>query len=98
MSMPRNRMKYYDNVWEAGGYPPAEAANMQMRSRLMLALEDIIEERGLTQKDAATLFGVSQPRVSDLVRGQIDKFSLDALVQMLHRAGYTVSLTLKAAA
>lgn len=95
--MPRHRLQHYDNVWEAGGYPPAEAANMQMRSRLMMALEDIIEERGLTQKDAAALFGVSQPRVSDLARGQIEKFSLDALVKMLHQAGYTVSLTLKAA-
>lgn len=96
--MPRLRLKYYDNVWEAAGYPPAEAANMQMRSRLMMALEEIIAERRLTQKNAAKMFGVSQPRISDLVRGRIDKFSLDALVQMLHQAGYTVSLTLKAAA
>lgn len=96
--MPRLRLKYYDNVWEAAGYPPAEAANLQMRSRLIMALEDIISERRLTQKDAAKVLGVSQPRISDLVRGRIDKFSLDALVQMLHRAGYTVSLTLKSAA
>lgn len=96
--MPRLRLKYYDNVWEAGGYPPAEAANLQMRSRLMMALEDIIAERGLSQKEAAKILGVSQPRISDLVRGRIEKFSLDALVQMLHQAGYTVSLTLKAAA
>lgn len=93
--MKRKPLKYYDDVWTAAGYPPAKASNLRVRSRLMILLEEAIRERGLTQAAAAKVLGVSQPRVSDLTRGRIDKFSIDALVQMAHRAGYAISLTLE---
>jgi predicted XRE-type DNA-binding protein len=59
----------------------------------MVALERLIARRGLTQARAAKLFGVSQPRVNDLVRGRFHRFSIDALVDMLARAGVRVRLT-----
>lgn len=61
----------------------------------MMAIEQLIEARGLTQTRAARLFGVTQPRVSDLVRGRIEVFSIDALVEMLGRAGIEVSIRLE---
>ena len=80
------------NVFEDLGFPPAEARNLLMRSQLMTAVIDVIESRGLTQTAAARVFGVKQPRISDLVRGKIDRFTLDALVNMLTQAGIKVSL------
>ncbi len=61
----------------------------------MMAIEQLIEARGLTQTRAARLFGVTQPRVSDLVRGRIELFSIDALVEMLGRAGIKLSIRLE---
>lgn len=60
-----------------------EAANLTARSALMIAIEQRIHEYGWTQTEAAEILGVQQPRVSDLMNGKIDKFSLDALVNML---------------
>ncbi len=82
------------NVFRDLGFPPAEAENLKLRSDLMIALSKLIESRGLTQVQAATLLGVSQPRISDLVRGKIDRFSLDTLVAMLGHAGVRVQLVL----
>ena len=64
---------------------------------MMIEAEKLIERRRLTQTAAAKLFGVSQPRVSDLHRGRIDRFSLDALVELLARAGVRVDLVVRAA-
>ena len=75
------------NVFLDLGFAPGVAANLLLRSKLMIEAEKLIERRRLTQTAAAKLFGVSQPRVSDLHRGRIDRFSLDALVQLLARAG-----------
>ena len=66
-----------------------------MRSDLMIELTRLIEARGLTQVQAARLFGVSQPRVSDLVRGKIGRFSIDTLVAMFGHAGIRVRFTTK---
>jgi predicted XRE-type DNA-binding protein len=63
----------------------------------MATIRKVIEERGLTQARAAALLGVSQPRVSDLVRGKIDLFSIDMLVEMLARAGVRVDLVVQTA-
>jgi predicted XRE-type DNA-binding protein len=82
------------NVFADLGFPPEEAENLKIRSRLMGALCDLIAERGLTQAAAGRLFGVAQPRVSDLVRGKIELFTIDALVNMLARAGVTVRVQL----
>ena len=82
------------NVFRDLGFAPAEAENLRLRSDLMIALGKLIESRGLTQVQAATLLGVSQPRISDLVRGKINRFSLDTLVAMLGHAGVRVRLVL----
>jgi predicted XRE-type DNA-binding protein len=75
-------------------FPPEEAEHLRIRSVLIGHLRRLIEARGLNQSEAAKLFGVTQPRVSDLVRGKIDLFSIDALIDMLARAGVRVKLTL----
>lgn len=83
------------NVFLDLGFAPGVAAHLLLRSRLMIEAEKVIERRRLTQTAAARLFGVSQPRVSDLVRGRIDRFSLDALVELLARAGVRVDFVLR---
>lgn len=83
-----------DNVFADLGFPPEEAENLKVRTDLMNALIALIERRGLTQARAARLFGVSQPRVSDLNRGKIDKFSVDTLMAMLWHAGIRVRVVL----
>lgn len=85
------------NVFRDVGFPPAEAENLRLRSELMIQIRRLMERRKLTQAAAAKLFGVTQPRMSDLVRGRIDLFSLDGLVTMLAHAGIRVSLTVRRA-
>ncbi len=88
----------FASVWDAIEDTPAEAENMKLRSALMMALKEHIAGAGLSQSQAAKLFGVTQPRVSDLVRGKIDLFSLDALVNMASTAGLHIEMrVLKAA-
>jgi predicted XRE-type DNA-binding protein len=77
------------------GFPPGEAEHLRVRSSLMMAIEQLIKERGLTQAGAARVFGVTHPRVSDLVRGRIELFSIDTLVEMLGRAGIGLSIRLQ---
>lgn len=88
----------FDSVWDAIEDTPQEAENMRLRSTLLIALSQRIETEGWTQKDAASRLGVTQPRVSDLIRGKIDLFSLDALVNMVSAAGLHVDMTVSAAA
>ena len=83
------------NVFADIGFPPEEAENLLIRCDLMLDIEEIIEERGLKQKAAARLFGVSQPRISDLKRGKMDAFTIDALVNMLAHAGFRVDVSVR---
>ncbi len=78
------------NVFRDLGYSAAEAEHLRVRAELMLALDRLIRRRRLTQAQAAKLLRVSQPRVSDLVRGRFHRFSIDALVEMLARAGVKV--------
>jgi predicted XRE-type DNA-binding protein len=75
------------NVYADLGFSPSEARNLQMRSQMMTALRKFIEEEGLTQADAAKRLKVGQPRISNLTRGRISRFSLDALVNLLSHAG-----------
>ncbi|HYO14603.1 MAG TPA: helix-turn-helix transcriptional regulator [Thermoanaerobaculia bacterium] len=82
------------NVFTDLGFEREEAEHLRIRSNLMIAVRRLIEERSLTQAQAAELFGVTQPRISNLVRGRIDLFSIDTLVDMLARAGIKVELTL----
>ena len=87
--------KQFSSVWDAIEDTPEEAENMKLRSGLMMALKAHMERVGLTQSDAAKLFGVTQPRVSDLVRGKINLFGLDALVNMATAAGLHVEMTVQ---
>jgi predicted XRE-type DNA-binding protein len=82
----------YASVWEAIEDTPAEAENMKLRSELMLALKNHIAHAEMSQQEAAQLFGVTQPRISDLMRGKINLFGLDALVNMAAAAGLHVEL------
>jgi predicted XRE-type DNA-binding protein/phage-related protein len=92
------KIERYDNVWDAICDTPAEAENMRLRSSLMIALKGHIESENLNQAAAAKVFGVTQPRISDLVRGKINLFSLDALINMTATAGMHVELTIAKAA
>jgi predicted XRE-type DNA-binding protein len=85
------------NVFRDVGFPPEEALNLLIRTDLMIQIEQLIRRRKLTQAKAAKLFGVTQPRISDLVRGKIELFSIDALIMMLERAGAKVEVKVRAA-
>ncbi len=83
------------NVFRDLGFEPEEAENLKVRADLMIELSKLIKARKLTQAKAAKLFGVTQPRVSDLVRGKIHRFSVDSLIEMLGRAGVRVEFRTK---
>jgi predicted XRE-type DNA-binding protein len=88
----------YASVWDAIEDTSAEAENMKLRAKLMMALEQYMTSRGWTQAEAARQLGVTQPRISDLKRGKIDLFALDGLVTMAAAAGLTVEMTVTEAA
>ncbi len=88
----------FESVWDAISDTPAEAENMKLRSALMMALKEHIVAKGLSQAEAAKLFGVTQPRISDLIRGKIDLFGLDTLVNMAVAAGMHVEMRIRKAA
>jgi predicted XRE-type DNA-binding protein len=90
-------MEKFDSVWDALGVSPAEAANLKARSSLMRQIEDIITDNGWTQAVAAKRCGVSQPRINDLLRGKISKFSIDALVNIATALDRRIDFALKAA-
>jgi predicted XRE-type DNA-binding protein len=87
----------FASVWDAIEDTPEEAENMKLRSQLMMALKSQIDLREMSQAEAAKLFGVTQPRVSDLMRGKINLFSLDALVNMASAAGLHIEIQVTAA-
>jgi predicted XRE-type DNA-binding protein len=86
------------NIFADLGIEPIEAENLYVRSKLMYAMLHIIRERKLKQREAAELFGVSQPRISDMKRGKMDAFTIDSLVTMLACAGMRVKVTVVDAA
>ncbi len=88
----------FSSVWDAIENTPAEAENMKLRSALMMALKNHISRAGLSQAQAAKILGVTQPRVSDLMRGKISLFGLDALVNMATAAGLHVEMRVLEAA
>jgi predicted XRE-type DNA-binding protein len=90
--------KSFASVWEAIENTPAEAENMKLRSALMIALDRHIKIQGWTQAEAARRLGVTQPRVSDLLRGKINLFGLDTLVNMVTAAGLHVEMRIAEAA
>jgi predicted XRE-type DNA-binding protein len=88
--MGKKIVKSSGNVFIDLGFPPAEAAILQMRSELMADVRKFIKAKKLTQTKAAKILGVSQSRVSDLVRGKWEKFSLEMLITLATRAGIRV--------
>ncbi|HET6764326.1 MAG TPA: helix-turn-helix transcriptional regulator [Longimicrobiaceae bacterium] len=78
-------------AFEALGYAPEQAEHLRIRADMMIALGEVIADRGWTQAEAARALGVTQPRISDLHRGKIDRFSIDTLVHLLSVAGAEVT-------
>lgn len=83
------------NVFRDVGFSPEEAEHLLVRSDLMIRVQKLIASRRLKQAEVAKILRVTQPRVSDLLRGRIDLFSTDALIDMLARLGVRVRLVLK---
>jgi predicted XRE-type DNA-binding protein len=90
--------KRFSSVWDAIEDTPAQAENMKLRSALIMALKDHVTRAELSQSEAAKLLGVTQPRVSDLMRGKIELFGLDTLVNMVAAAGLRVEMRISKAA
>ena len=91
------KSKTFDNVFDALADTPAEAANLRARAELMDALARLVAANGWTQAEAARRCGVTQPRMSDMLRGRISRFSLDALVNMAVGCGQRVHIALEPA-
>jgi predicted XRE-type DNA-binding protein len=92
------KQRTYKSVWDALESDAKQAAKMRLRSELMIALHTRIDDWETTQAKAAKRLGITQPRLNDLLRGQIDKFSLDALVALAEQAGLEVRLKVRDAA
>jgi predicted XRE-type DNA-binding protein len=88
----------FASVWDALEDTAAEAANIRARSELMIAVRGKIESWKVSQTEAARRLGLTQPRLNDLMRGRIDKFSLDALINLARPAGLKVRLQISKAA
>ena len=85
-------IKSSGNVFADLGFDAEEAANLKLRSQLMIAADKALIEKKLTQQAAAKALGISQPRVSDLLRGKAEKFTIDSLVNILTKLGHKVTL------
>jgi len=86
----------FANVWDALTDSPDEAANMTMRSNLMIAIQRKVAGWKVTQAQAARRLGVTQPRLNDLLRSKVDKFSVDTLITLAGHAGIVVRLDIAA--
>jgi predicted XRE-type DNA-binding protein len=86
------------NVFADLGFAEPEAESLKIRSTLMIAIHRTIDERGLTKKDAARLFGVAQPRITALQRGTVGSFTIDEIVGMLAHAHIQVDVSVRTAA
>lgn len=83
------------NVWESSSSTPEEAMLNKLKADLMIIIRELIVTNGWNQSEAAKQLSITQPRVSNLVHGQISKFSVDNLYKMLARCGYQVEMTMK---
>lgn len=95
--MTKLKTESYASVWDAIADTPEEAANLRVRSDLMDKITALVEGNGWTQIEAASRCGVTQPRINDLLRGRISRFSLDALVNIAAALGKRVHVELEAA-
>ena len=85
--MNEHIIKGKDNIFEDLGFEPEEAANLKIRADLILDLQKYIKKQEWTQQEAAKFFNETQPRISNLMNGDIERFSIDKLVQMIVKAG-----------
>ena len=86
----------FESVWDALEDDPVRRENLRLRSELMITISEAIKKLGLKQQDAAELLHISQPRVSALLKGRINEFRLDALVDFVHQLGLHVSINVAA--
>ncbi len=93
----KKRDNTYASVWDALADTPEQAANLQARADLMRQIAELIQGEGWKQVEAAERCGVTQPRINDLLRGRVSRFSLDALVNIATALGRRVSVELAAA-
>lgn len=93
----KKRDKTYASVWDALADTPEQAANLQARADLMRQIAELIQAEGWKQVEAAERCGVTQPRINDLLRGRVSRFSLDALVNIATALGRRVNVELEAA-
>ena len=91
------KMESHASIWDAIADTPEQAANLRTRGELMRQIAAIVKEAGWTQAEAARRCGVTQPRINDLLRGRVSRFSLDALVNIATAIGRRVHLALEAA-
>jgi len=91
------KIESYASVWDAIADTPEQAANLRARAELMQKIAVIVQDSGWTQTEAAQHCGVTQPRVNDLLRGRVSRFSLDALVNIATALGRRVHVELEAA-
>ena len=96
-STSKVKFEQFENVWDAVAESTEEAANLRLRSELMDQIEAVIKKNRWTQAEAARRCGISQPRINDLLRGRISRFSLDALVNIAAALGRRVKVQLEAA-
>ena len=90
-------LEEFDDLWQALEFSPAEVANLRARSELMTQIKAILKGEGWTQAEAARRCGVTQPRINELLRGRISRFSLDALVKIATALGRKVRIEIEAA-
>ncbi|MDX2346545.1 MAG: XRE family transcriptional regulator, partial [Legionella sp.] len=86
----------FNSVWDALESDSVKAENMKLRSSLMIAINENIEETGLTQIEIARILHITQPRVSALTKGKIEEFRVDTLINMVHRLGLHVTMKIAA--
>ncbi|MDZ7663636.1 helix-turn-helix domain-containing protein [Thiohalophilus sp.] len=91
-------VKEFDSVWDAIENDQVQAANLKLRARLMMEVADYVKQSGLTQAEAAKKLGITQPRLNDVLKGRIEKCTIDRLVNMLSAVGYKVNLEISHAA
>lgn len=95
--MSKSKIVSHASVWDAIADSPEQAANLRARAELMQQIAAIVKESGWTQAEAAARCSVTQPRINDLLRGRISRFSLDALVNIATAIGRRVHVELEPA-
>jgi predicted XRE-type DNA-binding protein len=91
-----SKAQQFDHIWDALEQDPVRAENLRLRSALLIEISQKIKSMGITQQEAARRLQVSQPRVSALLQGRIERFRLDSLVDMAHRLGLSVQISIAA--